>query len=286
MCNFVPKVFVNQNESHDNPSGRFISLKESMKTYSIEQDYLGEFLDPVNYDLEVGGDHPSHHFYAEMAKQAGGKVLEVACGTGLVALPLAAQGIDMTGLDIMPTMLEHARYKSEQQGLSVRWFEGDARNFSLEENFNMIYMTGNAFQAFLNNPDQTALLKNIQKHLAKGGVFAFETRNPRWADLVTDLNETEWMTYSDKDGNTVRITEIQEYDHAAQILVYTLWRRWREPDGDKERVTRIAIRYTFPQELNALLERSGFRVMNQYGDWDKNPLTRDSESIITICGLA
>jgi len=254
--------------------------------FTIEDDYLSEFLDPINYDLEVGGDHPSHQFYADLAKQIGGKVLEVACGTGLVTLTLAAQGIDITGLDIMSTMLKHARYKAEQQGLSVRWFEDDARNFSLGETFNMIYLTGNAFQAFLNNEDQVALLKNIKRHLAKGGIFAFETRNPRWQDLATDLNETEWMTYTDKDGHSVRITEIQEYDHVAQVLAYTLWRRWREPSGDKERITRIAIRYTFPQELNALLQNSGFRVVEQYGDWDKSPLKKESESIISICSLA
>ena len=124
-----------------------------MKTFSIEQDYLGEFLDPINYGLEVGGGHPSHHFYADRAKQVGGSVLEVACGTGLVTLPQAAQGIKIAGLDIMPTMLAQARYKSEKQGLPVRWFEGDARNFTLSEMFNMIYVTGNAFQAFLNNAD-------------------------------------------------------------------------------------------------------------------------------------
>jgi SAM-dependent methyltransferase len=186
----------------------------------------------------------------------------------------------------MSTMLNHARYKAEQQGLHIRWFEGDARNFSLGEKFNMIYMTGNAFQAFLNNKDQVALLKNIKTHLTEAGLFAFETRNPRWQDLVTDLNETEWMTYTDKDGRSVRITEIQEYDHAAQVLAYTLWRRWREPEGDKERVTRIAIRYTFPQELNALLENNGFCVAEQYGNWDKSPLTKESESIISICSIA
>jgi ubiquinone/menaquinone biosynthesis C-methylase UbiE len=254
-----------------------------MKTFSIEQDYLGEFLDPVNYDLEVGGDHPSHQFYADLAKQIGGIVLEVACGTGLVTLQLAAQGIPIAGLDIMPSMLAHAREKSQKQGLPVRWFEGDARDFSLGETFNMIYMTGNAFQAFLNNEDQRALLANICKHLAEGGMFAFEMRNPNWEDLTTDRNETEWMTYTNNKGYKVRITDAREYDHVAQVLAYTLWRRWHEPDGDKERITRIAIRYTFPQELNALLENSGYRILQQYGDWDKSPLMKESPSIITIC---
>jgi len=256
-----------------------------MKTFSIEDDYLGEFIDPVNYDLEVGGDHPSHQFYTDLAKQTGGSVLEVACGTGLVTLPLAAQGINITGLDIVPAMLAYARKKSAEQELAIRWFEGDARKFDLGETFKLIYMTGNAFQAFLNNADQRALLANIRKHLTEEGIFAFETRNPDWDELSTDLNESEWMTYINDKGFSVRIMETREYDHVAQVLAYTLYRRWHEIDGDKERVTRIAIRYTFPQELTALLEASGFKILNQYGNWDKSPLTKDSETIITVCAL-
>ena len=257
-----------------------------MPKFTIEEDYLGEFVDPVNYDLEVGGEKPSHGFYTDLAKQVGGTVLEVACGTGLVAIPLAQQGLSITGMDIVPGMLEQAKRKSEALGLSIRWFQGDARNFDLSEKFNFIYMTGNAFQAFLNNADQWDLLQNIRKHLMEDGVFAFETRNPNWDDCSTDLNEIEWMTYANDKGFTVRITETREYDHVAQVLVYNLYRRWKEYDVVKERVTHIAIRYTFPQELNALLERSGFQIVNQYGNWDKSPLTKDSPSIISICKLA
>lgn len=257
-----------------------------MADYSIEQDYLGEFFDPVNHDLEVGGEHPSHHFYAQLAKQIGGTTLEVACGTGLVTIPLAQQGIPITGLDIVPAMLAHAKFKSEQLGLSIRWFQGDARSFDLHEQFNFIYMTGNAFQAFLNNSDQRALLQNIRSHLKADGVFAFETRNPNWADLTDDPNETEWMTYTNNKGYQVRITETRTYDPVAQVLAYTLFRRWQEGADPKERVTRIAIRYTFPQELNALLEGNGFRILNQYGDWDQSPLTKDSPTIISVCKLA
>ncbi|MFZ5910698.1 MAG: class I SAM-dependent methyltransferase [Chloroflexota bacterium] len=254
-----------------------------MRTFSIEQDYLGEFFDPINYDIENSGERPAYHFYAALARQVGGSALELACGTGLVTLWLAGQGIPITGLDIEPGMLTHARRKSEQQGLPVRWVLGDARHFSLGEKFNLVYLTGNAFQAFLNNSDQRAMLHNVRAHLAGGGVLAFETRNPNWEDLTSDPNETEWFSYTNAQGYHVRITEARAYDHAAQVLDYTLWRRWREADGEKERITHIAIRYTFPQELNALLEQSGFRILEQYGDWDKNPLTQASPSIITVC---
>jgi len=256
-----------------------------MANFTIEEDYLGEFFDPVNYDLEVGGDHPSHQFYAGLAKLVGGNVLEVACGTGLVAIPLALQGIPVKGLDITPGMLAYAKHKSDRLGLSIQWFEGDARNFALGEKCNFIYMTGNAFQAFLNNSDQQALLQNIRRHLTDDGVFAFETRNPDWKEMTMDPNEEEWMTYSNDKGYQVRIMETREYDHVAQVLTYHLHRRWQESGENKERVTRIAIRYTFPQELNALLDHHGFRIVEQFGDWDKSPLKKESPSIISVCKL-
>jgi hypothetical protein len=70
------------------------------------------------------------------------------------------------------------------------------------------------------------------------------------------------------------------------VLVYTLYRRRRAAEGLQQRTTRIALRYTFPQELNALLTHYGFRIVQQLGDWDGSPLTQSSPSIITLCTLS
>ncbi|MFN8440330.1 MAG: class I SAM-dependent methyltransferase [Caldilineaceae bacterium] len=259
------------------------------QSYSIENDYLNEFCDPVNYDLEeevsVGNNPPAHAFYVALASAVNGPVLEIASGTGLATLKVAKAGIDITGLEIVPEMLAHAQHKAAQMGLSVRWVQGDARTFSLDQRFKLIYMTGNAFQAFLNNTDQRALLQRVHAHLAPDGLFAFETRNPNWHDLTTDLTETEWLHYTSVAGYDVTISEVREYDPVAQVLVYTLWRRWQAIDGPKERTTRIALRYTFPQELRGLLESSGFTIRHQYGGWDKRPLDAQSTTIISICRL-
>ena len=105
-------------------------------------------------------------------------MLEIACGTGRVSIPIARLGFAVTGLDIVPGMLERARSKSA--GLPTRWVEGDARDFDLGERFRLIFLTGNAFQAFLTRADQEALLGRVRAHLHDEGLFAFETRNPRW----------------------------------------------------------------------------------------------------------
>ena len=212
-------------------------------------------------------------------------MLEIACGTGRVSIPIARLGFAVTGLDIVPGMLELARSKSA--GLPTRWVEGDARAFDLGEHFRLIFVTGNAFQAFLTRADQEALLARVRAHLHDEGLFAFETRNPRWANLETRDEEEDVAdrtpTYTDISGRDVRVSKTQVYDHVAQILHWTTYRRWREGDQEHTKITRIAVRYTFPQELAALLYYNGFTIIRQYGDWNLEPLTAASTSIISVC---
>lgn len=259
----------------------------------IDHTNLEEFADPQNYDLEEAGD-TGVAFYAALAQETGGPILELACGTGRVSVPIAQLGFAVTGLDIVPGMLDRARSKSA--GLPVRWVAGDARTFCLNERFRLIFLTGNAFQAFLTRADQEALLERVRAHLHDDGLFAFETRNPGWAGLdrphaddgrftLLQTNELEeaWYSYTDSSGGTVRVGGTQHYDHVAQILHWTTYRRWHEEGQERTKTTRIAVRFTFPQELAALLHYNGFAIVRQYGDWNGEPLGAASPSMIVVC---
>jgi 2-polyprenyl-3-methyl-5-hydroxy-6-metoxy-1,4-benzoquinol methylase len=116
-----------------------------METFSIEQAYLGDFHEFVQSDLEDKlegkGDHPSVHFYDGLAQQTDGPVLELPCGTGRVTLPIVRQGLAITGLDLAPAMVDHARHKADQEGLPVHWGAGEARTCQLSEKFKLIFMT-------------------------------------------------------------------------------------------------------------------------------------------------
>jgi len=261
----------------------------------IEDDNLEEFADSADYDRQDSSD-TGVAFYAALARETGGPVLEVACGTGRVAIPIARQGFAVTGLDIVPGMLELARSKAV--GLPTRWSEGDARTFDLGgERFRLVFLTGNAFQGFVTNADQEALLGRVRAHLDDKGLFAFETRNPRWStrgdrdedrdglfvNLETRAEEEAWPSYVDASGREVRLSRTRVYDHGAQTLHWTTYRRWQEGAEECTKVTRIALRYTFPQELAALLHHNGFTIVRQYGDWNGEPLTATSPSIIVFC---
>jgi SAM-dependent methyltransferase len=261
----------------------------------IDHNNLEGFSDPVNYDLEDTRngvtDDTGIVFYTALVQETGGPVLEIACGTGRVSIPIARLGLAVTGLDIVPGMLERARSKSV--GLPTRWIEGDARTFDLGELFRLIFLTGNAFQFFLTNADQAALLQRVRAHLHDEGLFAFETRNPLFPNsrtpeglfvtLETHDEEEDGPSFINADGYEVRVSRTRVYDHVAQILHLTSYKRWREWEEEHTRIDRTALRYTFPQELAALLHYNGFTVIRQYGDWNEEPLTAASPSIISVC---
>lgn len=256
----------------------------------IDHNNLEAFSDPINYDLEDSSD-TGVAFYSALAQEAGGSVLEIACGTGRVTIPIARLGFATTGLDIVSGMLAQARSKSI--GLPVRWVEGDARTFDLDEQFRLIFLTGNAFQAFVTNAEQEALLQRVHAHLYDEGLFAFETRNPLlpnsktheglFVPLETHEEEEGWPSFINADGREVRLSTTQVYDHVAQIVHLTGYKRWHEGEEEHTKVTRTALRYTFPQELAALLHYNGFTIIRQYGDWNEEQLTATSPSIISVC---
>jgi len=260
----------------------------------IDHDNLEAFADAEAYDIadptDTGGA-----FYRALAQEAGGSVLEIGCGTGRITIPIARMGFPVTGLDIVPGMIERAQRKSAE--LPAKWVVGDGRSFRLDEQFHLIFLTGNVFQFFLTNADQAALLEQVHAHLHPEGLCAFETRNPRWPSLATRPKPYEGMFFhlethleelgagseTDAQGRTMRISYTQAYDHVAQILHVTGYRRWREGEQEQTQITRTALRYTFPQELAALLYAHGFTIIRQYGDWNYEPLTEASPSIIVVC---
>jgi SAM-dependent methyltransferase len=268
----------------------------------VTDDNLAAYAGAENYDALENDDGIA--FYTDLARETGGPVLEIACGTGRVTIPIARLGLDVTGLDVVPQMLDQARRKSA--GLPIRWVEADARDFDLGRQFQFIFLTGNAFQQFLTNADQDGLLRCVHAHLHEEGLFAFETRNPVWSTpatrayfdevieqsrqnggffalLETRDEEYPWRTYTATDGREIRESLTQTYDSIAQILRLNFYERWHDGDREHTKISHESLRFNFPQELAALLTHHGFTIVRRYGDWDRSPLTPTSRSIIVVC---
>jgi SAM-dependent methyltransferase len=245
-------------------------------------DNLTEYADPIVYDWENHDFDPDGPFYLALARQLGGPALEIACGTGRLAIPLAQQGVEITGLDIVAGMLTRAREKAGS--LPIQWVEADARRFDLGKQFNLIFLSSAGMQHLLTRADQEAALACVRAHLAPGGRFAFGVFFPHARGMESAEEEHEWFTYTNDLGQEVRVSGTDSYDDLRQVNTETAYRRWRNATGEEVlQVAPLSLRYYFPQELETLLHYNGFEVLERYGDWDRSPLTNESQMMIFVC---
>jgi SAM-dependent methyltransferase len=241
-----------------------------------------EYADAERYDIENASFEPDGPFYLELARRIGGRVLELGCGTGRITLPLAAAGIEIAGLDRAPAMLTRAM---EKEGASaVRWVEADARSFRLPGQFRLIFESGATFQHMLDRGAQEAFLGMVRQHLETDGRFVVSSIVPT-LDLMTDVPvEEEWLRYTDRNGRLVRVSGTQHYDPLSQIKTETAHRRWYDTSGrEVTTVAPLRLRYTFPQEMQALLHYNDFEILHRFGGPDFSDLVAGSSHQIYIC---
>jgi 2-polyprenyl-3-methyl-5-hydroxy-6-metoxy-1,4-benzoquinol methylase len=249
----------------------------------IDHDNLEEFLDPQTYDLEDEGYYEDYPLTGQWARSLGGPLLDLACGTGRMALRMAELGYQVTGVDITPEMIAWARQKAAKQGVSIDWVVADARTFHLQKQFPFIYMLENVFQFFLTRADQAAMLARVRAHLLPEGCFLFETRNPTPRNLL-EVRRPEPQKFTLPDGGHLVITEQHSYDPMTQIQHSTRHLTFLHPGGQHEEKTlHTALRYVYPQEMEALLYYNGLQIRACYGSWQQEQLTATSPSMIYVC---
>jgi SAM-dependent methyltransferase len=217
-------------------------------------------------------------FFVEAAKESGGPVLEVGCGTGRVLIPTAQAGIEITGLDLSPHMLAvcRKRLQAEAQEVQsrVRLVEGDMRRFELDQTFQLITLPFRPFQHLTTVEEQLACLGCLHRHLRAGGKLILDIFNPMLEALVKKdfgAEQAEEPEFSLPDGSKViRKHCVASRDVANQINHVELIHYVTHPDGRQERLVQaFPMRYLFRFEAEHLLARAGFRVEQLYADYDK-----------------
>ena len=248
----------------------------------INHDNLSDYVDPVLYDLENGRHEPSEKFYLSLAQRFGDPVLELGCGTGRFTIPIAQSGLKITGVDIVPQMLEKGKEKAD--ALLITWVEADGRNFHLDQQFNFIFESGGMFQHLLTRVDTEAMLRCVHEHLAENGRFLIHTTFTKPNMMGSTTEEEEWFNYDHVNGWRVVVSGTDHYDAVHQVRHETAVRRWQDQTGNMvERTAPLALRQYFPQELETLLHYNGFQVVERYGDWGFSPLTNESSMIFYLC---
>ncbi len=243
------------------------------------------------YDLENADFTEDLDFWVGLAKDSGGPVLELGCGSGRVTQQIARAGINIVGLDNSEPMLALARAKlNRKPELAARatLMNGDMTGFDLSSliphPFSLIICPFNTFMHLTTTAEQLALLTCVRRHLNPGGLLVLDLTNPAPAYLDSNESLTLERTFRDDENKlTIQQFAATRVDRTAQIA-HILWQYDAlAADGAVKRtLVPLALRYTFPAEMSLLLEHSNLKLAHLYGDYDESPLTDDSERMIVV----
>ena len=243
------------------------------------------YRDGRHYDRlfpDYGGDLPFLLAQAQRARRDD-TVLELACGTGRVAIPLAKAGLQVTGIDLSRGMLDEARRKAAAEGVSATWIEADMRAFDLGATFSTIILVANGLCHLLTIADFEACAACVRKHLAPGGRFIIDVFVPHCGILTRDPAGRYPMSepYDDPDGRgQVAVMHNNIYDPTTQInhiTTYTTWSSGEEIAGE------VDMRMYFPQELDALLKYNGLPVAQKFSDYAGTPFGPGATKQLIVC---
>lgn len=229
------------------------------------------------YDAFCEG-RPDFPFYLPLVLEAA-SVLDVGCGTGalLHAAREAGHTGRLCGLDPAVGMLAQARRRTD-----IEWVHGDLSSVSWDREFDLVVMTGHAFQVLLEDDDIRLTLDAIRAALTDGGHFVFETRNPSargWENWTPDRAVEIETDAGDRVRMVHRVTDISG-DRVTFEVTFTS-PSWAHPE-----VSTSTLRFLEPADLDTFLVSSGFTVTDRFGDWDRTPVTAASPEIITIAAAA
>lgn len=202
----------------------------------------------------------------------GGRALELAIGTGRVALPLAARGVAVSGIELSAAMLERLRAKPGGDGARVPVVLGDMAVERVEGAFDLVYLVFNTIMNLLTQEAQVACFANAARHLRPGGAFLVETMVPALRLLPPGRRLVAYEV-------TGRHVGVDEYDAATQAMVshHTTTRA----DGRVGR-SSTPFRYAWPSELDLMARLAGLRLSERWAGWDRSPFTEGSTSHVSV----
>ncbi len=208
------------------------------------------------YDVDSGWS-ADRDFYLNLAGSRRQSILDLGCGTGLLCDAYAAKKHDVTGVDPSSAMLDVARRKPH--GRDIEWVKSFSQTYQSDKLFDLIIMTGHAFQVLLEDADVCATFSVIRKHLKSEGIAVFESRNPAidWA------NQWNYEIDLKLPGQIVRESR-QFLKMENSRMTFEL--RYQFPD--EMLLSSSELRFQSRKEIADKLSVSGLRIEKLLGDWD------------------
>jgi SAM-dependent methyltransferase len=205
-----------------------------------------------------------------LAELAGGPALEFAVGTGRVALPLSARGVDVQGIELSAHMAAQLRKKPGAERVPVT--VGDMTNTRVPGSFRLVYLVANTIMNVTTQDEQVAVFLNAGAHLTPGGCFVVEVIVPQLREVPVGTTGRIFALEPDHVG-------IETFDDLVGQIAWS--HHWVEVDG---RLLRHAapFRYVWPSELDLMARLAGFRLRERWAGWDRSPFTSDSRSQVAV----
>ena len=244
------------------------------------------YVDPAvaaAYD-SVTQDRDDVPFYADLALEAAASdqgVLELACGTGRVTIPVAQTGARTTGLDNSVAMLDLAERKAESAGVDVTWVHGDMASYRLEQRFGLVIIPCRSFLMLTTTEAQKSCLRLAREHLVDGGLVALNVFNPNLPFMAARLGDKggEWEPAGP--GSLAK----RHFHMGTQTLVELRQEHDVGPSNPPNHRT-VRVRYVFRYEMEHLLTLCGFEVEALYGWFDHRPFDDDSTEMVWVARKA
>jgi SAM-dependent methyltransferase len=239
------------------------------------------------YDLDTAESNADLPFWVSLARRTGGPILEIACGTGRVLVPLAQAGFDVVGVDVSPAMLAIARQKVTSAGVSnrVELVQEDALDLRLRRQYSLAIVALNSFGHFLEPRAPEQALERIREHLRPSGVVALDLTNP----TPGAFGETSGVVIHDytragpQPGWTTVKLRSQALDPIDQIVEVSCIYDEVGPLGEIRRtLASFDLRYFYRNELRLLFEHVGLTLEATYGSYDLDQLDEGSDRLIAI----
>lgn len=210
---------------------------------------------------------PTVEFLARLAGDR--RALEFAVGTGRVALPLSARGVDVAGIELSRAMVDQMRAKPDAEDVPVTI--GDMATTRVDGTFGLVYLVYNTISNLLTQDEQVACFCNAAAHLDAGGHFVIEVTVPELRRLP--VGET-LVPFDVSDGHV----GVDEYDVVNQRLIsHHYW----SSDGRAETFDSHH-RYAWPAEYDLMAHIAGLALHERWSDWHRTPFTADSTSHVSV----
>ena len=256
-----------------------------LKNKMIENYTVGNLIyDPNIYDV-MNRNEADLFFYRRWLpmNKKDSSILELCCGTGRLTIPIAKEGYDISGVDVTPSMLERAKMKATKEELNIEFIEGDIRNVALSKLYDLILIPFNSIHHLYSNEDLFNAFTVVKKHLKTDGHFLFDCFNPNIQYIVEGEQEEKVIAeFISEDGREIYIKQKMHYDKHSQINRIK-WHYYI--DGAFDSIQNLDMRMYFPQELDAYLKWSGFKILHKFGSFEDDPFDDNSDKQIFVCTL-